>query len=210
MTKSYVGEKYGKLTIIEINHIKKPTYYSTEAVCLCDCGNITTVELGNLRTGKTTSCGCWKATCYKHGILHKKHGLSDHPLHNIWTKIKTRCYNPHDTAYKYYGERGISMCDTWKDDFYEFYTWAVNNGYKQGLSIDRIDNNQGYSPENCRWATKKTQANNRRSNRIIYVCGKKYTLQELADKYKIKRATLSKRIEMGWSLNKALNTPVIH
>lgn len=156
----------------------------------------------NKNAGKYCSHSCWS----KHWWSKQKHtGLANTRQYAIWRGIYNRCFNPDNPRYSYYGGRGIKMCDEWKDDFLSFYNWANVNGYRDNLSIDRINNDGDYCPENCRWVTHKEQCNNRRSNVIID--GK--TLKEWSKvsvvPYKVLHARIRKR---GWSLERALTTPL--
>ena len=125
-------------------------------------------------------------------------------LHRIWAAMKARCCNENIPAYKYYGGRGITICDEWKDSFEKFYAWAVKSGYRDNLSIDRIDNNKGYSPENCRWATNKEQSNNQRSTRLLTYDGETHSLAEWADITGINYRTLIYRVNNNWDTGEAL------
>ena len=126
------------------------------------CGNEFKAEVHHINSGATISCGCYKSS--KLSNRNKTHGLRSTRLYSIWGKIKDRILNPKNKNYNDYGERGITICDEWKNDFKSFYDWAMTNGYEEnkGLSIDRIDNDENYCPENCRWTTKSIQARNTR------------------------------------------------
>lgn len=154
------SKKYGKLNPIKecdpkkIGKQKRKTRYF---LCKCDCGKFKEVSFSHLNSGKTKSCGCSKTN--KHFI---KHGLTNHKLYGVWSSMKQRCYDENKDRYKDWGGRGIKVCSIWKIDFLSFYNWAVNNGYYDGLQIDRIDNNGNYSPKNCHFVTAKENAKNRR------------------------------------------------
>lgn len=137
--------------------------------CLCDCGNVVIVSKTNLHTGHVKSCGCLR------GVSHH---LSKTRLYNIWRKMKARCYNKNTMQYRDWGGRGIKVCDEWRNNFQAFYNWSMTNGYQEDLTIDRIDNNKGYSPSNCRWVDVKTQARNKRNNRNITINGDTYCLTD--------------------------------
>lgn len=129
--------------------------------CVCDCGRTTIVNGQNLKSGNTTSCGCYGIE--RRNNASKTHGKSNTRLHRIWKAMHSRCYNKKYHAYKYYGGRGITICEEWLHNFKTFYDWAMANGYEENLTIDRIDPNGNYSPNNCRWVTMELQNKNKRA-----------------------------------------------
>lgn len=138
----------------------------------------------------------------------KIHGGSGTRLYSIWIGMKRRCKNPNRQNYKHYGENGITVCDEWINNFQAFYDWSMVNGYSEDLTIDRIDVRGNYSPENCRWATKKDQANNRRSSHVLTYNGKTQTLRQWAEEYGVNYGTFVNRIDRNnWPIEKALTTP---
>lgn len=127
-----------------------------------------------------------------------KHGKKGTRIYNIWIRMKVRCYNKNYDRYKDHGGRGIVMCDEWKHDFMTFYNWAMDNGYKEGLTIDRIDNDGNYEPNNCRWSTPKQQCNNRRTNIYLTYEGKTQTIAQWAEELGVKDSTMHCRYYRGW------------
>jgi hypothetical protein len=125
----------------------------------------------------------------------KTHGLSKHRLHIRWQTTKQRCYNQNHEHYNYYGGRGIKVCDEWLNNFKSFYDWAILNGYKDNLQLNRIDNNDDYKPSNCNWVTAKENSNNKRNNYNLTLNGKTQTLKEWADEIGINQSSLRERIE---------------
>lgn len=134
--------------------------------------------------------------------------IKDKYLHEVRYAMIKRCYQSNNKDYKWYGERGITVCDEWKKSSKSFIDWAKKNGYKHGLWLDRIDNNGNYEPNNCRFITPQEQQRNRRNNFLIEYKGEKRLVIELANQYHIKYTTLKKRLRLGWDIEKALKTPV--
>lgn len=141
--------------------------------------------------------------------LNAKHGLSNTRLYRIYHGIIGRCLKPKTNGYKNYGNKGISVCNEWLKDFQNFYYWAINNGYKEGLTIERIDLNKGYEPDNCKWVTPKEQARHTSQNKMITYKGKTRCVAEWAEFLKINYNTLQSRLgKYGWSVKKSFTTPV--
>lgn len=206
--KDLTGQKFGRLTVIERAPNKgKQTMWK----CCCSCPNHTecVVSAGKLTTGNTNSCGCLRVEelvkrSYKHGHYGSR-------IYNIWKNMKDRCYNPNSKSYHDYGERRIIVCPEWLDKekgFMNFYNWSVANGYKNNLTIERIDPNGNYECGNCTWKTRKEQNNNRRNSRFVTYNGKTKTIGQWAEEYSINHGKLYNRLYRGkWSIEKALNTP---
>ena len=183
-TLDLTGQRFGKLSVL-----CKSGYHNGKIMwrCVCDCGNETTVYGGSLRSGNTKSCGCINA---KQNPRYK-HGLSKTRLYHSWNAMMQRCNNPKDKRYANYGGRGISVCKEWQD-FMTFRDWALSNGYASDLSIDRIDVNGNYCPENCRWATRIEQANNTTRNHYVTYNGETHTVAEWARLLGIDQSSLRK------------------
>lgn len=198
------GKRFGRLVVIDRadDYISPKGYHKAKWNCLCDCGNNAVVGAQELRSGDTKSCGCYEQETKR--VNATTHGLSKTPLHSIWKGIKARCYNQNHKNYNDYGGRGISVCIEWKDSFKTFYDWAMKNGYRKGLTIDRVDVNGDYCPLNCRWVTRVVQANNRRSNININYKGKTHNLRWWAKFAKINYNTLYHRIKSGMDIETAL------
>lgn len=199
------GEKFGKLTILkEI----EPKLISNKPrrmfQCECECGNIIETQLALLRNGHTSSCGCYQKQ--RVSETQTKHGLADkHPLYLVWKNMKKRCDNPNATEYKNYGGRGITYCLEWKE-FQNFYDWAISNGWQDKLTIDRIDTNNNYCPENCRWVDMKTQENNTTRNHYIEYDNVKYTLSSLSEFLNIPYNVVRYRISTcKWTVEQLIN-----
>lgn len=185
------GQRFGRLTVIGVDdrNTRKTYFY-----CQCDCGTVKSIRADSLLAGRILSCGCLhKEVAAENVARNHKHKMSRTRPYEIWQNMKRRCYNPHDVRYDRYGGRGITVCDEWRDDFAAFYEWAVNNGYADDLTIDRIDNDKGYSPENCRWADHETQCRNRASNINITIGNATKTLTEWCEIFELDYKTIVAR-----------------
>lgn len=196
----YIGKKNNQLTVIDIkeypNH--KPR---TFLICQCSCGNTVEITPFAFNSGHNKSCGC-----ARHGVI--KHGLSSHPLYHEYIGMINRCYNPSTTNYERYGARGITVCDEWKNSPKAFFDWVDSVGGKpEGKTLDRIDNNKGYSPTNCRWSNLEEQQQNRRNSIIITINGETKTLAYWCRLYGLNHETARKRINNGWNPIDAVTTP---
>lgn len=195
------GTRFGKLTVIKDLGRTDNHHY---VVCKCDCGKEVKISLYNLNRGITTSCGCYK----RERTIERSttHGLSNKsPLYAIWKSMKGRCLNSNNHAFLDYGGRGISVCEEWLNNYKSFYSWAITNGWKSGLTIDRIDNNKGYCPENCRVADRFTQARNKRNNKEISFDGMVWhSLAQFCEDKKLDYKTVQQRLYRGNTLDKAI------
>lgn len=189
-----IGQRFGRLLVLERveNIISKNGKVIVQYKCICDCGNETFVRYSSLVNKRTTSCGCLHKE--QLGNMRRKHGFSHKErLYSVWLDIKDRCYNKNNNHYESYGGRGIKMCDIWLNDYGEFRSWCIGNGYRQeirksgrnNLTIDRIDVNGDYEPSNCRWITNKENCLNKRNTmtdeeryKICPICGTHFTVSQ--------------------------------
>jgi len=194
--RDHTGERYGYLTVIKYaGSTRKDVLW----LCKCDCGNEKIVPAKHLCKGVRSSCGCIN--------VNITHGGTGTRLYNIWAGMKQRCYDEKDPTYLRYWKKGITVCDEWKYNFPAFRKWALEHGYKEDLSIDRIDNSKGYSPDNCRWATAKEQSNNKTSNRVYVVNGITGNIMQLSEIFSIEYSTALARINRGWTAERAFTVP---
>lgn len=185
------GKKFGRLTVIGVaDDGKRKTSY----ICQCDCGNATKVRADALIAGTTKSCGCLKRESDRKNVskvpsnlIMKDRGfkVGGTRLYSIWQGMKSRCYRKSTPCYERYGGRGIRVCEEWENDYLAFYNWAVNNGYSDDLTIDRINPDGNYEPNNCHWATNEQQGNNRRTNINIKIGNATKTLKEWCDIFEV-------------------------
>ena len=212
------GDRVGRLTVIERaeDYIDKSGARRTMWRCVCDCGNEVIVRADSLSEDHTRSCGCFQrdkvSTVMKFmGGQNKTHGDSKTRLHNIWYLMRYRCNVPNCKAYKNYGGRGIKVCPEWDDGvqgYLNFKKWALDNGYNDNLSIDRIDNDRNYEPCNCRWVDDETQCNNKRTNVFLECDGEVHTISQWARITGIPMKALHSRIKYGWAVDDALHRPI--
>ena len=184
-----IGKKFNMLTIKKLSHIKDK--YDKYYLCSCECGNEKVIAYRSLKAEVTKSCGCLAIK------TSTKHGFSRHKLYEVYVGMVERCINNEHKAYHRYGGRGITVCKEWAEDRGSFFTWAINNGYEEGLSIDRIDNDKGYYPDNCRWTTRSEQNINKyykkgkSGYKNIELINKKYRVNLGRQKYVRKSKALS-------------------
>lgn len=195
-----VGKRFGKYVVTKII-----SHNPIMCECHCDCGNVKIVRADDLRSSKIVSCGCYKSSqTTKRQIIH---GESGSRLYRIYENMLTRCNNPKSSYYHVYGGRGIKVCKEWENSPQAFFDWAKNNGYDNNLSIDRIDNDKGYCPSNCRWATVEEQAQNKRNTIYLEYKGERKTIYEWSKETGLSATILRRRIRDGWSAERAIETP---
>lgn len=196
MKKSLVGKKFGMLTVLERLDGRK-------ILCKCDCGNVTTPYVSNVTRSHTTSCGCHRKKRIIESIT--KHGKSRTKAYSVWNNMRSRCKNKNVRCYKNYGGRGITVCDSWE----KFENFLRDMGEPEPWqSLERIDNEKGYSPDNCVWADATTQANNTRKNVYLEVDGVSKTIAQWAKEYGLPYNRIALRIKAGWSHEDAVKTPL--
>lgn len=203
--KNLIGQRFGRLLVLErADNVKGRAYW----LCQCDCGAKKAVMGKLLLNGSTQSCGCLMRERVAESAHNRaKHGDYKTRLYHIWKGMKDRCYLQTVSGYKNYGAKGIKVCDEWQQ-YIPFREWALSHGYTDKLTIDRINNDKDYCPENCRWATTKEQRHNSSQNHFLEYNNEKHTIDEWAEIINTNYHTLWNRIKCGWSVEDALTKPV--
>jgi hypothetical protein len=196
----YTGMRFGRLLVLGKDLSPRTAKRKrVKWMCLCDCGNMTSVESNNLLSGNTVSCGCHRKT------WAISHGLTGTPIYGVWDNMMQRCYNVNDGGYRDYGGRGIIVCERW----HTFTNFAEDMGPRpEGLEIDRIDNGRGYSPENCRWVTRKENCRNTRGNRFLTFNGETKCVAQWTEELGYNKGTIRGRLNRNWSVERALTEPL--
>lgn len=198
-----VGEKFWKLTVLE--RVENSNTGKSQWLCKCDCGNKVIVIGPNLKNGNTRSCGCWRMSEDKkdyNGHIWKTR------LYSIWCGMKSRCYNTKFPKYISYGARKIQICEEWKTNYKAFEQWALNNGYREDLTIDRIDVNGNYEPANCRWITNEEQARNKTNGIMVTYNGETKQLIKWCEELQLSYVAIYTRFIRGWSVDRMFTEPV--
>lgn len=205
---AFVGCKFNKLKITSIGEKKlSGTRYYNTANCICECGKTINVILTEVSSGKTKSCGCTRRETRR--SKHIGEYKSEHPLYQVWAKMKSRCYDKNSKSYHNYGGRGIIVCDGWLSISTAFIEWAKDNGWAKGLEIDRINNDGNYEPSNCHFVTRKVNTRNRRKAIYYEYKGESKRLYEWSEISGIPYPRLENRIRTKkWTIAKAIETPV--
>lgn len=205
------GQKINRLTFIkEVEQVKYVRY----GLFKCDCGKMRVTGIIRVKDGSAKSCGCLNTETRKRLIVERNttHGLSANTqtrkIYYIIFGAKNRCYNQKNRGYHNYGGRGIGVYKQWLDNPDVFVKWALDNGYKEGLQLDRIDNNGNYEPNNCRFVTHQKNQNNKRDNIYFIYKGNRLTLTELASKYNIPINTFRGRHRRGWAIERMIESPI--
>lgn len=199
-----IGKQFERLTVVGFHGKTSDRKLIWE--CVCSCGNHTTATGIALRTGQKRSCGCLRDEST--AARFTKHGMRESREYSIWQNMKNRCSDPKNLKFAYYGGKGVSVCPEWSDSFENFF--RDMGECPTDYTIERMNNNRGYEPGNCVWASRKQQARNRRTNRFIEYQGRHITVSELAEGRTISPETLLSRIKSGWEMDRALNQPVAH
>lgn len=203
------GKTYNCWTVLSFDN-EHSTRDHKRWICKCKCGIVRSVDRANLVNGISKSCGCYSRERARN--RRNAHHESKTRLYKVWVNMRKRCRNPHDKSYLRYGGRGIKVCDEW-NDYLVFKAWAMSTGYDESAAygectLDRINVNGGYSPDNCRWISTAQQSYNRRSNHRITYNGETLTIREWEEKLHLRKGIVSSRLHRGWNEIRALTTPI--
>lgn len=204
------GQRFGRLTVVSL--AGWTTDRRAKWLCQCDCGRYHIVRGSHLQSGNVQSCGCYRKEILNSFLQYRISKTDRHSktrLYVIWQGMRMRCNNPNNDHYDSYGGRGIQVCEAW-NDWETFYKWAMEHGYSEDLTIDRIDVNGNYEPKNCRWVNYTVQANNTTRNIRYSFQGESHTISEWAEIKRISPRTLRGRLLRGWPIERALTEPVKH
>lgn len=203
---TYIGQRFNHLTVIDIGEpaILQGKQKGYRLICKCDCGNVKSYLLTNLKQGALKSCGCGNYLSRK--PTNYTHLQSKTKLYHTWKNIKARCYNKNNSSYKYYGGRGIAMCDEWLNDYLAFMNWSELSGYEENLTIDRIDPDGNYEPSNCRWVDRIEQSNNKRNTLLKNGA---YITRLAREKGVVTARVAQRRVRTGWSIEEAVSIPTL-
>jgi hypothetical protein len=203
LRKDVTGMRFGSLVCIE--YVGRTANYDSLYSCRCDCGQMSKARRNDLVSNKTRSCGCGQGK-FTHGLSRRK-GIK-RKLYSVWIAMRSRCNNNTDENYKNYGGRGISVCKEWSD-YFAFHEWATVNGYHEGLSLERKDNNSNYCPSNCTWIPRNQQPLNTRRLKYLTLNGETHSRREWSNITGIKKETIRGRIRKGWDVKDILTREVV-
>jgi len=204
----YIGQKFGQLTVLGSS---EPVGRNTGVLVKCDCGIEKAYPLSSVIKGKTVSCGCGRIE--RGRTMNYKHGQSEHPIFKLWLGITRRCYDSAHSSYENYGAKGVTICDEWKNDFTVFMKWALENGWKEGLHLDKDKLAPGkkgmiYCPEYCSFMTNHENSFHKTNSKIVEYKGEKKSLAEWCFILKLKYKSILLRISRGWEIQRAFETPI--
>ena len=197
------GRRFGRWTVIRDSGQRSNSRVLWE--CRCDCGTVKLMSSNHLLKGRSLSCGCLRNELSLK--KHTSHGLSKQKIYRIWAGMIARCYCQKQSNYQNYGGRGISVCDEWHSNFCSFYEWSMKNGYKEDLTIERIDVNGDYCPDNCKWIPRSEQCNNTRQSHFITIDGKTLTIKQWSKKIGMSDKVIRCRLRYGWNERDAVMIP---
>lgn len=201
------GKTFGEVMLTGKSYVKNRKHRYVEVIC--NCNTIKWIRFDGLKSGAVSSCGCFHVESARKQFT--THGLSNHALYTVHEDMKARCLNPNSESYGDYGGRGIKIFEFWVNDFKEFYNWAINNGWSEGcgLTLDRINNDGDYHPNNCRFSTDHVQSRNKRSNVVITLFNETKCMKDWAldSRCMVEYKTLQTRIKRGWNNEEAIITP---